>query len=142
MRLRLNNSRDQDFDEAVDRYSKAFAISGHNYQAARTALMACKSINREKYLKGESAKKRSKKKSTKSTKKLFWIAPYDPRMMHQRKIISRNYHLLARDEKFSKLYPRKNIVAGCKRLRNLMEHLSPTVARKSNLTTPPSQPEQ
>ena len=50
LRLRLNCSRDEDFDKAVEEYSKAFAISGHNYQQARSELMACKKINREHYL--------------------------------------------------------------------------------------------
>ena len=132
LRLRLNNSEDSDFDEAVERYSKAFAISGHNYQKAKRALMELKKINRIEYLKNEPNLNTYRKKA-KNEKKLFWIAEFDPRMPHQRWIISKNYHLLAADPHFAKLFPRKNFVAGCRRLPNLMELLSPTNPRRAQL---------
>merc|ERR1712105_466257 len=50
LRLRLNCSRDEDFTEAVESYSKAFALSGHNFQRARSELLKCKKINRQVYL--------------------------------------------------------------------------------------------
>ena len=50
LRLRLNCSRDEDFDKAVEEYAKSFAISGHNFQHARSELMACKKIDRIRYL--------------------------------------------------------------------------------------------
>ena len=53
LRLRLNNSEDSEFDKAVETYSKAFAISGHNYQKVKTALMLSKKIDRIQYLKKE-----------------------------------------------------------------------------------------
>ena len=77
------------------------------------------------------------RRKTKS-RKLFWISDFDPRMIHQRKILTRNYHLLAADGDFSKLFPRKSFIAGCRRLPNLMELVSPTVARRAD--TPPPQP--
>ena len=92
--------------------------------------MACKSINRENYLKKSDGKNKFYGQKQKNNKKLFWISPYDPRMPHQRTIISRNYHLLAADKQFSNLFPRKNIVAGSRRLPNLMELVSPTVPRR------------
>ena len=53
LRLRLNNSEDSEFDKAVETYSKAFAISGHNCQKVKTALMLSKKIDRIRYLKKE-----------------------------------------------------------------------------------------
>ena len=77
LRLRLNCSKDEDFDQAVETYSRAFAISGHNYQKARAALMECKKIDRIKYLKKESNRKYFKRKKS-GSKKLFWISNFDP----------------------------------------------------------------
>ena len=42
LRIRLNCSEDKDFDEAVESYSKALAISGYNFQTARSELMKSK----------------------------------------------------------------------------------------------------
>ena len=49
LRIRLNCSREDDFDVAVEKYSKAFAISGYNYQASKSELMKSKEINREEF---------------------------------------------------------------------------------------------
>ena len=59
LRLRLNNSLNSDFDEAVERYAKAFAVSGHSYQKAKAALMESKKINRIAFLKNEAKSRKS-----------------------------------------------------------------------------------
>ena len=76
-----------DFDEAVETYSRAFAISGHSYHKAKAGLMECKKIDRVKYLKKENTQRYFKNKRKSETRKLFWIADFDPRLLHQRKII-------------------------------------------------------
>ena len=48
-------------------------------------------------------------------------------MPHPRKLISRNYHHIEKHPIVSKLFPRGNLIASCKRLPNLGETLSPTV---------------
>ena len=53
LRLRLNCSNEDDFDKAVESYSKSLAISGYNHQTAKTELMKCKNIDRIEYLKEE-----------------------------------------------------------------------------------------
>ena len=57
-------------------------------------------------------------------------------MPHPRKIISKNYHHIENHPIASKLFPRKNLIASCKRLQNLGEMISPT---KQN-TNPPVVP--
>ena len=44
-RLRLNSSKDELFDEAVDTCSKSFAIVGYNFQHARTELRKFRNEN-------------------------------------------------------------------------------------------------
>ena len=61
LRLRLNCFNDKDFNDAVNQYSKAFAVSCHNYQRAKSELMKSKTINREAYLKGEIPPKNRRK---------------------------------------------------------------------------------
>ena len=41
LRIRLNCSKDEDFDEAVEVYSKSLAISGYKDQTARSELLKC-----------------------------------------------------------------------------------------------------
>ena len=102
--------------------------------------MECKKINREKYLKKEFGTRRYQKNKKKNENKVFWITTYDPRCIHPRQIITRNYHLLAADPQFAKLLPRKNIIAGCRRLKNLLEIVSPTVPRRPTTLPPPNPP--
>ena len=70
---------------------------------------------------------RKKTKTSKSGVKVYFNTTYDPQVPHPRKIISQNYNILARSEKAKKLFPRENLVASSKRLKNLGELLSPTV---------------
>ena len=83
-RLRLNCSRDEDYYKAVDDYSRALAVCGHNYQKARSGLLECKNMDRIKYLTREEGVRRYFKKNNKNTNKIFWISPFDPRLPHQR----------------------------------------------------------
>ena len=109
--MRLNCSKDEDFDDAVKQFAKAFAFK---------ILMESKKINRENVLRNMRPGRR-RKSNKKDGRKLFWISPFDPRMVHPRKILSRNYHLFAGDPNFAKIFPRKNLIAGCRRLPNLLE---------------------
>ena len=42
LKIRLNCSRDEDFDLAVEKYSKAMAVSGFKYQKAKSEHMNMK----------------------------------------------------------------------------------------------------
>jgi hypothetical protein len=53
LRLRLNCSNNDYFESAEELYIKFLAISGYNYQTARSELLKCKDIDRVQYLKGE-----------------------------------------------------------------------------------------
>ena len=79
--------------------------------------------------------KRGPKRKTDRTPgaKIFYVDNYDPRMPHPRLLITRNYHHIANHPVVSKLFPRENLVASCRRLPNLGEILSPTVQS----STPP-----
>ena len=57
LRIRLNCSNDEDFDNAVESYSKSLAISGYKYQTARTELRKCRDLDRIEYLKKEPERK-------------------------------------------------------------------------------------
>ena len=109
LRLRLNCSNDEDFDTAVELYSKSLTISGYKYQTARSELLKCKNINRIEYLKNEKTRKGSKKQ--KNNKKVFWISKFDPRVPHPRQVLSKNYHILEGDPIARDLFERKNLVA-------------------------------
>ena len=78
---------------------------------------------------------KKKRKQANTGCKVFYVGHYDPRVPQPRKLISRNYHLLANNPSASKLFPRRNLVSGTKRLPNLSEILAPTVPRKGNCTT-------
>ena len=134
LRIRLNCSQDEDFEKAVEVYSKSLAISGYKFQTARSELLKCKQINRDEYLKEE--KERKKKKKTCGNKKVFWISKYDPRVPHPRAVMSKNYHILEGDAIAKTLFERKNLVAGSRRDKNLREIISPTVQKKTTFIQP------
>ena len=48
-------------------------------------------------------------------------------MPHPRQLLSRNYHHIQSHPELANLFPRKNLVGGTRRLKNLQEMLSPTV---------------
>ena len=45
-------------DSAVEKYSRALAVSGFKYEKSKSELMKSKSINREDYLNAETNRKR------------------------------------------------------------------------------------
>ena len=132
MRIRLNCSQDKDFDDAVEKYSRAFAVLGFTYQKAKSELMKSKNINREAFLNEE--KDRKKKQRDKNKGKVFWISRFDPRVPHPREVLSSNFTILEGDPIAKKIFERKNLVAGSKRGKNLQELISPTVQKKKSNT--------
>ena len=120
----MNSSKDEFFDEAVESCSKSFAVAGYNYQHARSELRKFRNDDPVEMIK---AGPKDKTNRNKTGVKIFYVDKYDPRMPHPRKIISRNYHHIANHPIVSKLFPRENIIASCKRLPNLGELLSPTI---------------
>ena len=95
LRIRLNCSQDMDFDNAVERYSRALAVSGFKYEKAKCELMKSKNINREDFLKEENNRK--KKQKGKNKCKVFWISKFDPRIPHPREVVSQNVNILEGD---------------------------------------------
>ena len=132
LRLRLNCSEEKDFEAAVEKYSRAMAISGYKYNKAKSELLKSKSINREDFLKEEKSRKKNQKNKNKG--KVFWISKFDPRIPHPREVLSQNYSILEGDPLASKIFERKNIVAGSKRGKNLQELISPTVQKLKPIT--------
>ena len=107
------------------------ATSGYKYESVKNELMKFESVDVRQLANTQ------KKKACKTPgAKLFWIFPYDPRVPHPRKIISKNYKYIESHPVASKIFPRKNLVAGSKRLPNLGEILAPTVQ------TGPDEPEE
>ena len=125
LRLRINSSKDEYFDESVENASRAFKISGYNYQKTKNDLLKFRDLDPLELIKEE---KEDKKKPDKGVKAYF-VSKYDPRMPHPRALISRNYHHIQNHPVLSELFPRENLVGGTKRLKNLSELLSPTVQK-------------
>ena len=123
LRLRINSSKDEYFEEAVDEAAKAFKISGYNYQKTKQELLKFKDLDPIELIKKEKVVKKKPDKGLQA----FYISDYDPRMPHPRQLISRNYHHIQSNPVLANLFPRKNLVAGTRRLKNLSELLSPTV---------------
>ena len=130
LRIRLNCSQDEDFDIAVEKFSRALAVSGFKYEKAKSELMKSKNIDREAYLKEE--KNRKLKQKNKNNGKVFWISRYDPRIPHPRELLSENYKILEGDPVARKIFERKNLVAGSKRGKNIQELISPTVQKQKS----------
>ena len=120
--MRITNSTNKTFLENVELYSKALAVSGFNYQSVKKELLKFEHIDPKDLI-----NKPSNKKKSKPGPKVFFNSVFDPRLPHPRKIISRNYAILAKSESARKLFPRQNIIASLKRLPNLGEMLSPTI---------------
>ena len=122
-RLRLTNSTNETFRENVELYSRAMAVSGYNYQTVKRELLKFENLDPVELAKRGPSKKKSNSKGC----KVYFNAPFEPRVPHPRKILSKNYQILARNPKASSLFPRENLIASSKRLKNLGELLSPTV---------------
>ena len=122
-RLRINSSKTEYFDESVDTCSKSFAVAGYSYDHAKKELNKFRDEDPFQLIKNGPKEKSSENKSG---VKIFYVDRFDPRMPHPRKIISRNYHYIEKHPVASKLFPRENLIASCKRLPNLGEIISPT----------------
>ena len=122
LRLRINSSKDEYFEESVEDAARAFKVSGYNYQKTKQELLKFKSIDPVEEIKKEKVIKKGPEKGCQA----FFITNYDPRVPHPRKLISRNYHHIASNPVLAGLFPRENLVGGTRRLKNLSEILSPT----------------
>ena len=123
LRLRINSSKDEYFVDSVNDVAKAFKISGYNYQKTRQELLKFKDLDPVELIKKEKVVKKGPDKGVRA----FYITNFDPRMLHPRQLISRNYHHIQSNPVLADLFPRENLVAGTRRLQNLSEILSPTV---------------
>ena len=122
-RLRLNSSKNEYFEEAVEDAARGFAISGYNYQKAKQELLKFKDQDPIELIKRP---RRAKKKPDKGVQ-AFFISEYDPRMPHPRQLLSRNFHHIQSNPELVELFPRENLIGGTRRGKNLSEILSPTV---------------
>ena len=107
------NSTNETFRENVELYSRAMATSGYDYQSVKAEMLKFEKVDPIELAKKESSKTKNKKKGCKA----YFISPYDPRLPHPREIISKNYELLARNEKAKALFPRENLLAASRRLK-------------------------
>ena len=122
-RLRLTNSSNETFRENVELYSRTMENSGYNYQEVEKEMFKFEKIDPVEFAKRGKTQSKRKRNGCKA----FFIAPFDPRLPHPRTLISKNYDLLARNDKAKALFPRENLIAASKRLKNLGEILSSTV---------------
>ena len=65
LRLRINSSKDEYFDNSVDEAAKAFKISGYNYQKTKQELMKFKSLDPIELIKKEKVPRSVPKKVSK-----------------------------------------------------------------------------
>ena len=121
-RLRITSSKDEYFEEAVEDAAKGFALSGYNYQKTKQELLKFKDLDPIEEINKEKVNKRPKKGV-----EAFFITDYDPRMLHPRQLISRNFHHIQSNPVLAELFPRENLKGACRRGKNLSELLSPTV---------------
>ena len=125
LRLRVNSSKDEYFEESVEEAAKAFKVAGYSYQKTKQELLQFKELDPVELIKKEKVVKKSPDKGVKA----YLITNYEPRMLHPRQLISRNYHHISSNPRLADLFPRENLVGGTRRLKNLQELLSPTVQR-------------
>ena len=89
-RLKINSSRTEYFDEAVNVCSKSFAIAGYNFQHARTEQRMFRDEDPLEMIK----KGHKDKKTNGKGAKVFYVDDFDLRMPHPRKFFSRiNHHI-------------------------------------------------
>ena len=125
LRLRINSSKDEYFDESVEDAARAFKVSGYSYSQTKQELQKFRNLNPVDLIRKEKVVKKKPDKGVQA----YYIANYEPRMLHPRQLISRNYHHISSNPRLAALLPRKNLVGGTRRLKNLQELLSPTVQR-------------
>ena len=122
-RIRINSSKNEYFEEAVEVAAKGFKISGYKYQKTKRELMKFKDLDPIEEINKEKIDKKKPDKGVQA----FLITDYDPRMPHPRQLISKNYHHIQSNPQLADLFPRENLVGGSRRGKNLSELLSPTV---------------
>ena len=122
-RGRLNSSKTEYFDEFIEDAAKSFKISGYNYQKTKQELRKFRDLDPVELIKKEKVVRKRPEKGVQA----FFITDYDPRMLHPRQLLSRNFHHIESNPELAELFPRKNLVGGTRRLKNLSEMLSPTV---------------
>ena len=98
------------------------ALSGYDFQMVKREMLKYEKIDPR-----ELAKRPKRSSRMEKGCRVFYKFPFDPRVPHPRKLISRNYEILARNPTAKALFPRSNLIASGKRLPNLGEILSPTV---------------
>ena len=98
------------------------AQSGYDYQMVKREMLKFENVDPR-----ELVNRPKRKRQNQPGCKVFYTFKFDPRLPHPRKIISKNYEILARNETAKALFPRSNLIASGKRLPNLGEILSPTV---------------
>ena len=119
LRLRINSSKDEYFEESVETAAKAFKVSGYGYQKTKQELLKFKNMDPIELIKKEKEARKGPDKGVRS----YYIDQFDPRMLHPRKLITRNYHHIASNPQLAALFPRENLVGGTRRLKNLQEIL-------------------
>ena len=89
LRLRINSTKDEYFEDSVEDAAKAFKISGYNYTKTKQELLKFKSMDPVELI------KKPKKNRTRPEKgvQAFYIDSYDPRMPHPRRLISNKLSL-------------------------------------------------
>ena len=103
--------------------ARAFKISGYNYQKSKEELLKFKNMDPIEIVKKEKILKSKPERGVRA----YFITTYDPRVPHPRQLLSRNYHHIQSNPELANLFPRKNLVGGTRRLKNLQEMLLPTV---------------
>ena len=121
-RIRITNSNNETFRENVELHSRSMALSGYNFNMVKQEMLKFEHIDPH-----EQAKRPKKTKKSPPGCRAFYVAPFDPRLHHPRKLIWRNYGILAKSEKAKPLFPRANLIASSRRLKNLGEILSLTL---------------
>ena len=121
-RLRMICSEDKTLEERIDEYAKYLVVSGWKLKDAVKGLKEGADIPREKAL-----QKCSKKKG----KKLAWVTTWDPRVPDKSSIIKNNLKLLYKNPDNLKIFPKKSIIAGSRRAKNLGEIYKPSVPKRT-----------
>ena len=78
LRLRINSSKNEYFEESVEDAARAFKISGYGYQQTKQELLKFKELDPIELIKKE---KKVKKKPDTGVQ-AYYISMYDPRMLH------------------------------------------------------------
>ena len=125
-RLRMNSSKDEFFEDSVEEYSRAFTISGYDYQHSKRELQKFREQNPVTLIKSE-----KKTKKILPGCRVFYVNPFDLRLQHPRKSLTSHYHLIASNPALARLIPRANLIASSRRLPNHGEILSPTIQQPS-----------